>query len=187
MSKVRTFIAIEISDSVREKIAALQENLKKAGERISWTKPGNIHLTLKFLGDVEENQIEAIADAVNRSAKGIRSFSYQVRNLGAFPNIRRARVLWVGVENKTDELTELANRLEDELSKIGFKKEKHKFKPHLTIGRVKSRLGEQFIKRFEKLDFSENEVRVEEINVIKSDLKPTGAIYTPLKKIMLTK
>lgn len=185
MSQVRTFIAIEIPDVIRQKIAAVQEKLKKAGERISWTKPGNIHLTLKFLGDVKENQIEPIADAVKISANGIRPFSFQVGNLGAFPDIRRARVLWVDVVNPTNELAELAKRIEDQLSKIGFKKETRKFNPHLTMGRVKSRLGEKFIVKFENLTFEEDEVRVEGIIVMKSELNPAGSIYTPLQKIKL--
>ena len=185
MSEIRTFIAIEIPETLRQKIAAVQDELKKEKGRVSWTKPGKIHLTLKFLGDVEENRIWDVSEAVKKGVGPIKSFNFEVKNLGAFPNIRRPRVLWVGIENPTNQLTKLAQNIEDELNKIGYPKEKLKFSPHLTIGRVKSALNERFIYRIKNMNFEGVEVEVKEILVMKSDLKPTGAIYIPLYKIEL--
>lgn len=185
MSKVRTFIAIEISDALRQKIAGVQEKLKKEKERVSWTKPGNIHVTLKFLGDVEENEINAIVEAVERAVGSFNSFILSVKNIGAFPNLRRPRVFWVGIENPPVQLTQIFEKIEDELNQIGFPKETRKFSPHLTIGRVRSPISDGFIEKFKKETFEGGKVRVEEIVVMKSDLKPTGAVYTPLKKVKL--
>ncbi len=186
MSEIRTFIAIEINESVHREIAHVQEDLKKAKERISWNKPTNIHLTMKFLGAVEENKIEPIAGVINNIAKDTPAFTTHVKNLGAFPNFRRPRVLWVGVENALEQFREIARNIENELSSLGFTKENRKFTPHLTIGRVKSLPSKQFIEKVKNYDFVGGEIHVREIVVMKSDLRPTGAVYTPLKKIELT-
>lgn len=187
LSKIRTFIAIEISESVRQKIAALQSDFKKRKERISWAKPGNIHLTLKFLGDVEEGKIKLIGEALATATKEFQPFSFFVKELGAFPNIRRPRVLWVGIENSTKELSDIQIEIEDQLNQLDLLKEKKKFNPHLTIGRVKSQVSNEFIENFKASIFDEEEVKVEEIILMRSELHPKGAIYTPLKKIRLDK
>ncbi|MFQ6114286.1 MAG: RNA 2',3'-cyclic phosphodiesterase [bacterium] len=187
MSKIRTFIAIEIPDSIHQKIAKVQDELKSKQEkaRISWTKPGNIHLTLRFLGDVEESRINSVVEAIEKAVQPFSSFDFLVRNFGAFPNFRRPRVLWIGIENPPSELTQMAQNIEDELSTIGFTSEKRKFSAHLTIGRVKSSLSQSFVQLLQARDFEGGQVRVKEVVVMKSDLRPTGAVYTPLKKIKL--
>jgi 2'-5' RNA ligase len=185
LSNIRTFIAIEIPAAVRKRISEVQNEFQKENERISWTKPENIHVTLKFLGDVEENKIDAIASVVQKTAKNIQSFNVKVKNLGAFPNLRRARVLWVGLENATAELTQIAEGMETGLSQLGFPEEERKFSPHLTIGRVKSALSTRFVEKFQNYAFEGGEFQVEEIVVMKSDLRPSGAIYTPLRKVRL--
>ncbi|MFQ5824091.1 MAG: RNA 2',3'-cyclic phosphodiesterase [bacterium] len=187
MSKIRTFIAIEIPDSIHQKIANLQNELelKKEKARISWTKPGNIHLTIKFLGNVEESRINSVAEAVESAVQPFSPFNFLVNNFGAFPNFRRPRVLWIGIENPTFQLIQIAQNIDDELSKIGFPREKRKFSPHLTVARVKSSLSQNFVQLLQKESFEGGEVSVEEVVVMKSDLRPTGAVYTPLKKIRL--
>ncbi len=185
VSKIRAFIAIAISESVREKIAGLQENLKKHQERISWTKPGNIHLTLKFLGDIEESKIKLIGESLTTAIKEFQPFKFWVNNLGAFPNLMRPRILWVNIDNPGNELSEIQNSIEEQLNQLGFPKEKKRFNPHLTIGRVKLQVSDQFIERFKTVKFDGDEVKVEEIIFMKSKLDPKGAIYTPLKKLRL--
>ncbi|NIR48785.1 RNA 2',3'-cyclic phosphodiesterase [candidate division KSB1 bacterium] len=184
MAEIRTFIAVEIPDSVRDRIAKVQAELKKHKERISWTKPGNIHLTLKFLGNVDEEKIPAISEIIQEVVKDRKPFSLNVREVGAFPNVSRPRVLWVGIDDNP-EIVEIADRIDEGLSQIVFPKEKRKFSPHLTIGRVKSRTGKQFLQNLQNFDFDGGKVDVNEIVVVKSDLKPTGAVYTYLKKIRL--
>ena len=185
MKKIRSFIASEISESVREKIADLQEELKEHKERISWTKPHNIHLTLKFLGDIEESKTKSIGESLRAAAKEFQPFNFWVKELGVFPNFRRPRVLWVGINNPGNELNSIHCKIEQQLNQLGFPEEKTRFNPHLTIGRVKSQVSDQFIERFKTAKFDGDEVEVEEIIFMESKLHPKGAIYTPLKKIRL--
>jgi len=185
IEKIRSFIAIEISESVRKKIADLQEELKKHKERISWTKPDNIHLTLKFLGDIEESKTKSIGESLTIATKELQPFNFFVKELGVFPNFRRPRVLWVGINNPGNELNNIHSKIEQQLNQLGFQKEKKRFNPHLTIGRVKSQVSDQFIERFKTVKFDGNEVKVAEIIFMKSQIHPKGAIYTPLRKIRL--
>ncbi|MCG8604138.1 RNA 2',3'-cyclic phosphodiesterase [bacterium] len=185
MPKIRTFIAVEIPDETKDRIAQVQSELKKYGERISWVKSGNIHLTLKFLGDVEEGQIKALGRGMESAAKKAAPFTLAFRNLGVFPNLRRARVVWVGANESSGILIKLADSLDSEMSLLGFPKESRKFSPHLTIGRIKARPAEKFLKRIEHYEFEGGEALINNVCLMKSDLRPTGAIYTALKQIHL--
>ncbi len=185
MPTIRIFIAIEIPDSIQTKIAQLQEELKQSGEHISWTKASNIHLTLKFLGDVEETLLPEMNNSLGLICSKQAAFSFTIKNLGFFPNTRRARVLWAGIFNPGQQLAELTKKVEECLIQFGFSKENRKFNPHLTIGRVKSPLRISFIEKIKGKSFFGGKITVGEIVVIKSDLKPTGAVYTPLVKIKL--
>lgn len=183
--KIRTFIAIELSDSVRQNIAELQQELKRDREKISWTKPENIHLTLKFLGDTDETKLDDIANIITDIAGDYQSFNVSVSGLGVFPNFRRPRVLWIGIPNPASALIEIAEKIDTRLAEIGFKKDDRKFSPHLTIGRVKTQLSDRFIEKLKSRAVEAGEFTVHEILIIKSDLHPKGAIYTPLRKIAL--
>lgn len=185
MALIRTFIAIELSNAVRQKIAELQEELKRDREKISWTKPENIHLTLKFLGDTEESKISFIADALTEIASDYKLFDLSVSGLRVFPNFRRPRVLWVGLPNPPTALIEIAKKIEAHLAEIGFAKEDRPFSPHLTIGRVKAGLSNSLIEKIKARQFDGGEFSANEILIIKSDLHPKGAVYTPLRKIAL--
>src|SRR4030095_10096805 len=129
---IRTFICIEIPDSIKSRIGKLQETLRQINAQISWTKPSNIHLTLKFLGRVTAPRLERVKKAVDLAAQGIPPFDIEVSGTGCFPSPRSARVLWVGITSVPEELQQLYANLEDELSQIGFEREKRKFSPHLT-------------------------------------------------------
>lgn len=183
MPKVRTFIAIEIPDSLSEQIADLQEQLKKHNERIKWTRPESIHLTLKFLGDVEENRIDDLAQKLQEGASQFQTFKCPIKNVGAFPNPRRPRVVWVGMEDTDGTLVRLAQNVDDALNSLGFSKENRKFKPHLTIGRVKAAVSRAFTESIQNTEFQSDPIEISEIVIMRSDLKPTGAVYTPLNKI----
>lgn len=183
---MRTFIAVELLENIKKKIEEVQNPLKKTDTYISWVKPGNVHLTLKFLGEVEENKIEDVFYGTEKALKGAKSFSLSLKNLGCFPNLRRPRVVWVGVDKGKEELSFLQKNIEEELSKLGYPKEDRAFSPHLTIGRVKSPKNiEKLVKLIEKTDFQTEEVKINEVVVMKSQLHPQGAIYTPLRKIKL--
>lgn len=185
MPTIRTFIAVDIPGAVRSKIVKLQHELKQEREHISWAPAQNIHLTLKFLGDVEESILPHIIKELATVCAMQTPFDFEIKNLGFFPNPERARVLWVGIDSPGKHLAELAKKIESGLIQFGFSKENRKFNPHLTIGRVKSRLRNSFIEKVEEKFFFGGKIAAGEIAVIKSDLKPTGAIYTPLARIKL--
>ncbi|MDZ7262356.1 MAG: RNA 2',3'-cyclic phosphodiesterase [candidate division KSB1 bacterium] len=186
MAKIRTFIAIEIPSEVREKILEFQEELKKEPARVSWVKPENIHLTLKFLGDVEEERIDQVAQIVEQAAEGMTSFRIAIQGSGAFPNFKQPRVLWVGGQDIDGKLLPLQKNIEAKLGELGFEKENKPYSIHLTLGRVKFPRGvEAVIEKMRRSDFSGGEFPVKELVIMKSELNPAGAIYTPLRKIKL--
>lgn len=187
MAKLRTFIAIDIPMSQKEQIARLQGELRRLGGRISWTRPEGIHLTLQFLGDVEEEQLPLVAEAVVRAAGHSGPVEIGIAGTGAFPSLRHPRVLWVGVAEPSGRLKELAHAIAEELKALGFPPEDRDFSPHLTLGRVKDPHGaQQVVQALQDANFSGGTFVAREVRVMKSDLKPTGAEYTALYYIPLT-
>lgn len=189
MSKIRAFIAIEIPAEIQKKIDELQNNLKGIGGRVSWTKPGNIHLTLKFLGDTDEDIIDEIAAELQQTVQNIAGFNISVKGTGVFPNFKRPRVIWIGAKSEGDQLQELAAQVQDCMENFGFEKENRRFSAHLTLGRVKDTKGIEIVmeqlKSFE--NFEVGSFATKEFYLIKSEVHPAGAIYTSLRKIMFEK
>ena len=178
-STVRTFICIEIPRSISERIGNLQTELKAIDAQVSWTKPSNIHLTLKFLGAVEASRIQNVPRAVQRAVVGINRFEIEISGAGCFPSTRSPRVLWIGLPEVPDALKRLYSNLEDELDREGFAREKRKLSPHLTIGRLRgpknaTNLAEMLIES----GFKAETFKATEVVVMRSDLNPTGSIYT---------
>lgn len=126
-----------------------------------------------------------IAAAIEKIGDEAGPFTLRVKDLGAFPKLARPRVIWVGIEEPKPGVTEIAHKIDAALSNLGFPKEKRKFSPHLTIGRVKSQTGSKFLQKLKSCEFEGAEIKVEEMVVMKSDLRPTGAVYTALKRIKL--
>lgn len=186
MEKIRTFIAIEIPDEVREKINSLRQELGKDRGGVSRVKTKSIHLTLKFLGHVEADRIEPIGRALERAGEGVNPFTLTVGGVGAFPNINSPRVVWVGVA-AGEELKRLYENIEEELEKIGFEKERRAFHPHLTLLRIKSRdEGRRLSERIEEMkEGVEAAFSTDEVILFKSKLSPGGAEYSALKRISL--
>ena len=183
---MRTFVAIELPAEIKDQIAAVQQELKKTSAQVSWVKPGNIHVTLKFLGEVEESKITKVFSAAQAGCKGIKKFRIGLKGLGGFPNLKRPRVIWVGTASGEKELMELQSKVEQELEKNDFPREERKFTPHFTIGRIKIPKGvEKLSEAVEKTEFAAPEFEVKEVVVMQSQLHPAGAVYTPLKKIGL--
>jgi RNA 2',3'-cyclic 3'-phosphodiesterase len=183
---VRTFICIEIPESIKERIAELQRGLRRADAQVSWTKPSNIHLTLKFLGDVTRSRIERVSRAVERAASSSLPFEIEVGPTGCFPSPRSPRVLWIGLTGLPGSLKQLHECIEDELFREGFPREAKRFSPHLTIGRVRapknaSRLAEELL----ATGFEPETFQAHEVIVMRSELKPTGSVYTPQAAITL--
>jgi len=141
MPRIRTFIAIEMSPSVIGRAGDLIDKLRVAPAEINWVRPQQMHLTLKFLGDVPDTDTPDICRVVNDVAADFEPFEITLRRAGAFPNIREPRTLWIGIEDGADELKRLQAEIDDALkTKLGYAKEQRGFHPHLTIGRVKREL-----------------------------------------------
>jgi RNA 2',3'-cyclic 3'-phosphodiesterase len=136
---IRAFIAVEISDEVREGLKALQQELKKAGARVGWVAPENIHLTLVFLGDVFRSQVETLALALDAAAAETASFRYEVAGSGFFGSPRSPRVIWVGVNEQDNAVTGFQAWIVTRVRELGLKTEERPFHPHLTLGRVRTR------------------------------------------------
>jgi len=183
---IRTFICIELPSDIKGRIAELQQDLKKFGRGVRWSRPDGIHLTLKFLGDVESDKMKEIGERVAVACKGIAPFHIELAQLGAFPNFKRPRVFWLGADEKGGFLARLQKATESQLSEIGFPKEARDFSPHLTIGRVKSGDGLDALckalqnERIEPMPFV-----VKQVVVMQSQLRPSGPLYTPLNVINL--
>jgi RNA 2',3'-cyclic 3'-phosphodiesterase len=181
---MRTFIAIELPSEIKSALASLQTELRRAGADVSWTRPENIHLTLKFLGEVDERRIGEVEKVCVASATEFQPFTLSLNETGVFPNARQPRILWAGLAGEIEKTVEMRKRLDDGLSLIGFEREEKDFRPHLTIGRVKSNrkirelLALAGARQVPTLSFV-----VTEIVLMKSELHPAGARYTPVAKV----
>ena len=137
---IRTFIAIELPEKIIYTISKVQEEIKCYGLKIRWARPENIHLTLKFLGDIQEADTGKVAKAVSESVTGYPPISIAVKGIGVFPGIKRPRVIWLGISRQLDLLTLLQKTLDEKLETIGFSKGKRPFRSHLTLGRIKDKI-----------------------------------------------
>ncbi len=184
--KIRTFIAVHVPETVRKQIAEFQNRLKPYGGNIRWVRPESIHITLKFLGDVLAEQIESITNAIHEAVSSTRSFDISVEGTGVFPNVRRPKVFWVGVEKGSEELKNLAAKIDEVCSKLHFQKEERGYSAHLTIGRVRSQKRiNPLMEALQAMKFEGGSYHVDEVAVMKSDLLKTGAVYTVLHQIKL--
>lgn len=184
---IRTFICIEIPPSVKSRLEELQRALRQPDAQISWVKPANIHLTIKFLGETAAAKIDTVRRAVERATESVRAFEIEVGGAGCFPAPRNPRVLWVGLSRVPEVLSQLHARLEGELARHGFPRESKRFAPHLTIGRARNPnrarpTAEALIAR----GFAPIAFQASEIIVMRSDLSPSGSIYTPQAVINLS-
>ncbi len=178
---MRTFIAIELPEEIKRAIAALQDDLRPARAEVSWTKPENLHLTLKFLGEIEERLVSQITQACVEAAESFTSFALSLNTAGAFPNARQPRVLWVGLSDGVEETRRVQASLDERLAAIGFEREARAFQPHLTIGRVKSPKGtEALLARADAYRLPALSFVAREIVFMHSQLDPAGARYTLL-------
>ena len=181
----RTFCAIELSDRAREQLADHAKRLREAvpDASASWSRPENVHLTLKFFGNVSTHDVTRISAAANRVAQQFSPFQIKIGGTGVFPRRSRPQVLWVGVEDLSGRLSDLQQRLEDEFAREGFAKEERGFRPHLTIARLRRpEDARQLAETHIQTKFSFVEVPVNEFVVFRSELSPKGSRYTPISK-----
>ena len=185
---IRCFIAIEIPEAIQNQLARIQGTLRNQIQKASWVKPSNIHLTLKFLGDVDPEDLESIGEAIEGVAIRHRSFSLRIGGLGAFPNFARPRVIWTGVKVGGERVSAIAQDINMALSDFGFSLDTKKFNPHLTIARLKERIDlRPYTNQYRQYDRIDGAgMSVDTISLIQSQLHPTGAIYSTLRSYSLT-
>lgn len=179
---MRTFIAVELSKGTISELKRVISELNISGANIKWIKPDTLHLTLKFLGDIPEEMVPVISRKLKQLAEETDPFDLSIKGIGVFPEWRNARVIWVGIEKGAEELSALASRVEEAMASAGFPRDKRKFLPHITVGRMRS------AKNMDKLQETARALEVEEISTpiaaltfFRSELTRTGAIHTPIE------
>ncbi len=176
---MRVFVAINLKEAERARLADASRPLREAGYPVRWVPAENVHLTLKFLGELSEERMDEVCGAVDRAVDAVGSFEMAVGGFGAFPTPRRPSVIWTGIE-LNPVLGALQERVETELGSIGFPREDRRFKPHLTIGRAKKKARPPEFRGLEaalaELRFADT-FQVSSVDVMKSQLLPTGAVY----------
>jgi 2'-5' RNA ligase len=183
----RIFVCVEAPDSIRHELRKVQE-LLPSGETLRLTNPDQIHLTLRFLGDLTQPEVALVTEAASAAARATRPFSISMGGMGAFPNSRRPNVIWVGVDSGRDELQALHRRLETELVKQGFGREAKPFTAHLTLARVKQRAACEEIKPIQGVlagsgwHSTRPTWPVAEVVVMESALGRKGAVHTTLSR-----
>ncbi len=184
---MRTFIAIDLDEGIKKTISEFIRELDRSDRHIKWIKPPGMHLTLKFMGDINEEKKAEVESVLKKIADRHRPFPLGFKGTGTFPPGKKyPRVLWIGIkENKP--LLEIQSRLENELERLQYSREQRKYHPHLTLGRVKIPYHiESVLSLLEKnkeRDFGD--MTVNRITLFLSTLKPTGAEYTKLSEFEL--
>lgn len=185
---IRAFIAVPLSDEIRNEISVLSKSLKGLNLDASIPRVEGVHLTLKFLGNVEESRLQSIYEGLGRVAQRHRRLSLSFKGLGVFPHMGNPRVVWIGVKDNSD-LLKLQSGVDNEMEKQGFSREKRNFHPHLTIARVKSRANIANLLHFlesEGPGVTLGSLDVVEFHLYQSLLRPEGAEYRVLSTFRLT-
>ena len=184
MSEFRGFIAVDIDTN--SKIEKILIELEGSGAFIKLVELKNIHITIKFLGSIDFCNTEEISDIIKNATNNIQPFKIELAGMGVFPNQNYIKVIWIGIK-QGESIEIIARKIDEQFSKIGFKKEKRDFSPHFTIARVRSFKGKdeilQVIKKYRDVQFVD--LRVDSIKLKKSDLTPEGPIYTTMIEVKL--
>jgi 2'-5' RNA ligase len=185
---IRSFLALDLSENAREAIRRVVEDFRKADAWVSWTRVEQIHLTLKFLGNIPDEMVPGVAETLAETCSPVAPFRLQPEGCGAFPSLEQMRIIWVGLREEGASLLRLQKEVEAAMVPLGFPVEQRPFRPHLTVGRVKGRRGLHALR--EKLskhaDFHSEPFNVTEIVLYRSDLRPDGARYSPLFRAPLS-
>ncbi len=180
---IRSFLAIELGNAQREMAVRILGELSRIPAEVKWVKPEQLHLTLKFFGSIPQETVDRVITVLGPELAQHPRFSLTLKGLGAFPNLRRPRVIWMGVGGDLSSLQELQGSVENRLASIGIPKEERPFRGHLTLGRVKGGLIREEVAQcwLRVFEGESTPFEVTEAVLFRSDLKPQGAIYTPLK------
>jgi RNA 2',3'-cyclic 3'-phosphodiesterase len=186
---MRTFIAITVTQGIKEALSRLQDHLKRSQADVKWVDPKNIHLTLAFLGEIDEKQAGQVARLLDQLSQNHRCCRAGLNALGAFPSMGSPRVIWADIDEGKEEIKSIAQELRAGLSAIGFLPEERPFAAHLTLGRMRSGAGKrELIEALKNCQIREKlEFRVEKLTFFKSTLSPKGPLYEAIKEVMLKK
>jgi 2'-5' RNA ligase len=184
---MRAFVAIELSQAVREALGRAIDKLRPAADDVRWVKPDNLHLTLKFLGEVPDERLAEVIELAASCAAAARAFELNVAGTGAFPSARRPRVVFAEAAERPEGLGELALALNRAMTRVDVPFEDRPFRRHITLGRVRRpRQNPALAAALEKLRATEfGTMEIDRMTLIKSNLTPHGAVYTPLERIEL--
>jgi 2'-5' RNA ligase len=184
---LRAFIAVDLPENIQAALGLVQEQLRAYRFKTTWTRPENIHLTLKFLGDIQREQVEPIISVIEQAAKGCRPMTLRSQAVGFFPGVRQPRVLWTGISGQTEALAELQSKIDKGLAALEFPSDKKPFTGHLTLGRIKvggnSELFIDIMKIFQNM--TTDSFIVDSVNLYQSKLMPSGPMYTKLFSVGL--
>jgi 2'-5' RNA ligase len=184
MGRLRTFIAVELQKSIRDRLIALQEKLADAGTEVKWVAPENLHVTLLFLGEVEDREVPEVCRITANCAKQHAAFDMSIEGVGCFPNSRQPRIIWAGVGAGRPSLGAIHDDLEAALAVCGYRREDRHYSPHVTLGRIKSDRPvhgvSEVMAKHENWRAGESTVR--ELHVLSSCLSPRGPRYTTLSR-----
>jgi 2'-5' RNA ligase len=179
---MRLFIALETPASVRDEIGRVRDDLASAGADVRWEPNARLHCTVKFLGDTRSENVPRIVDALTDLSRQIPAFRVVYSGLGCFPGRRDPRVIWVGMRDPDGGVGALAESIEETMERLGYTRETRTFHPHVTLGRVRGRLGiSGLLGRMETLTFESRPVLLPVLHLIQSELRPTGSVYTTLQ------
>jgi 2'-5' RNA ligase len=182
---MRTFVGIEITEEIRNRIIDISRRLKKIDSHVKWVKPENVHITLYFLGDINPQEQHDVEEILQFSVKDMKPFPVRVRGLGGFPRVEAPRVLWVGVKNETDELGQIYRAIQKEVTKrsIGENRERQGYTPHITVARLKVRPNRKLINEVKNLsDELCGSFSIGEVVLFKSTLTSSGSVYEVIDK-----
>jgi RNA 2',3'-cyclic 3'-phosphodiesterase len=189
---IRAFIAIELERDVLQALDDVQRELKRRvhGNPVRWTASSGIHLTLKFLGNVPAGQVPQIMSAIERVGATAQAFPLSFAHLGCFPNLQRPRVVWVGLESASGVLLALQQAVEEAVAPLGYPTEERGFTPHLTLGRAQRTASTEELRALGRVIAEQQATQVasmwvDAVSLMRSELRPSGAIYTCLARVLL--
>ena len=188
--RIRAFIAVELSDAVKAEAGRLISFVAEMGiQGARAVRPHGVHLTLRFLGDVDCDALPLVVSAIRAAAARSHPSDLSLGEVGAFPNMASARVLWVGVDGDTDSLGRLREDIEDELSRVGFRRDRGRFNPHITLARLRDRVSRsdrrRIIEGVSAVGHARLSFAVEAVTLFQSTLHPEGSFHTPLCRVPL--
>lgn len=183
---MRSFIAVNLPVDLKDDIGDITDRLRNAGPKARWVPAQNLHLTLKFLDEINEDQVGPIIGAITLAKENVTPFDVRLGGFGFFPNDRRARVFWIGIQDGFEILKGLADEIDKQLTPLGFKREKRPFSAHVTLARFRQPgPAGDLVKAAAHIQFEHEPVRVGQIDLMKSVLAPSGATYSVIDSVAL--